>query len=99
MTVFGFERQIMFVEINQVDVLDAELRGVSATQVPDGLRDAAGDEPAVRQDNLLEPFKNLAEPLVLSQRAFQLVERCLPDRHRSCLNRLGSSSPRPSSTG
>jgi len=46
-----------------------------ATQIPDCLRDSAGDEPTVRQDNLLESFEDLPEPHILPEHDFQIVLR------------------------
>jgi hypothetical protein len=65
----------LLIEIYEVDILDAKLSGLSATQIPDCLRDAAGDEPTVRQANLLKSFKDLREPPILPESDFQIVQR------------------------
>jgi hypothetical protein len=77
MTGFGVERQILVIEIYEVDVFEAKLGRLSATQIPDCLCDAAGDEPTVRQGNLLEPFKDLREPPILPKCGFEIVEQGL----------------------
>jgi HTH-like domain len=47
--------------------------------VQDCLRDSVGDEPTVRQDDLLESFENLPEPHILPERDFQIVPRSQMD--------------------
>jgi hypothetical protein len=75
MTGFGVERQIVVIEIYEVDVFEAELGRSSAPQIPDCLCDAAGDEPTVRQGSLLESFKDLPEPLILPKSGCEFVRR------------------------
>jgi hypothetical protein len=67
----------LVIEIYEIDVFEAKLGRLSATQIPDCLRDAAGDEPTVGQSNLLEPFKDLTEPLILPKCDFEIVEQGL----------------------
>jgi hypothetical protein len=47
--------------------------------VQDYLRDSVGDEPTVRQDDLLESFEDLPEPHILPERDFQIVLRSQMD--------------------
>jgi hypothetical protein len=70
----------LFIKIYEVGIFEAKLDGLTATQIPDCLCDAAGDEPTVQQDNLLEPFEDLLEPLVLPECDFQIVE-CFRSHH------------------
>jgi hypothetical protein len=60
----------LFIEIYEIDIFEAKLGRLFATQIPDCLRDSAGDEPTVRQDNLLESFEDLPEPHILLERDF-----------------------------
>src|SRR4029077_20471251 len=69
------EQKIFFIEIYEIDIFEAKLGRLFATQIPDCLRGSAGDEPTVRQDNLLESFEDLPEPHILPQRDFQIVLR------------------------
>jgi hypothetical protein len=38
----------LFIEIYEIDIFEAKLGRLFATQIPDCLRDSAGDEPTVR---------------------------------------------------
>jgi len=71
MTGLGSAGQILIIKIYQIDVFEAKLGGLAATQIPDRLRDAAGDEPIVWQGDFLEPFEDLIEPPVLPESDFQ----------------------------
>jgi len=60
----------LFIEIYEIDIFEAKHGRLFSTQIPDCLRDSAGDEPTVRQDNLLESFEDLPEPHILLERDF-----------------------------
>jgi hypothetical protein len=61
-------------QIDEIDFFEAKLARLVATQIPDCLCDAAGDEPTVGEGNLLEPRKDLSEPLVLPKSRFEITE-------------------------
>lgn len=74
---FSFERLILFIKIYDVDIFNAKLSRLPATQIPDCLCNAAGDKPSVRQANLVKSFEDLLEPPILPERDFEIVQRFL----------------------
>ena len=66
---------ISWPSIYEIDIFETKFGRSSKTQIPDGLCDAPGDEPTVRQDDLLEPSEDLMEPLVSPERDSQIVQR------------------------
>ncbi len=83
----AFRRQIGGVEIDEIGVLDAKPGGAAAGQVPHGLRNAAGDKPAIGQANLVKPLQYLPEPRVMPKLGLETCDQDCP-HHQPAAARL-----------
>jgi len=83
----GFEGKIGDVKIDEINILDAKLGRSPQRQVPNRLRHGAGNQPGIRQSDLVEAAENLPKEAVLPKRRFETLEQAWITRCHGCLRR------------